>query len=187
MGKNLLLPLILTAALTLLITNTGSCGKILDEQFGPGGSTVQLVKAKIKNGVLTLAVRYIHPWEAMSIEKKQELKDVTAVPEIQLRNINIKFKVQDVFYVADGKKYKVLKDKEGNWLASPVVGDYIAEPIGQRQLKKHLKEGQIPALRLSYHHPIKVLWFKFPAPPEGVTEIEFQIPEVSPFDVELEK
>ena len=105
--------------------------------------------------------------------------------ELKARKIPIKFKVSSVFYIADGKRYYVLKDKEGRWLASPVVGDYIAEPMDQEALAERSKQGKIPPLLLDQEHPVRVLWFKFPAPPEGVHEIEFQVPEVTPFDVEL--
>ncbi len=160
--------------------------KVLDEQYGPGGSKVQLVKAKVRNGVLTLAVRYVHPWEATTPEEREKV-DFSRMQELKGRNIPIKFKVGSVFYIADGKRYYVLKDKEGRWLASPVAGDYIAEPMDQETLAKRSKQGKMPALLLDEDHPVKVLWFKFPAPPEGVDEIEFQVPEAAPFDVELGK
>ncbi len=170
--------LLSTFIITLLILSGTVSGKeVLDEQFGPGGAKVELVKAKIRNNVLTLAVRYIHPVEFNS---NPEMK-------LRTRTIPIKFKVSSVFYIADGKRYFVLKDRDGNWLASPVVGDYIAEPVDMQTLKKEMKKNKLPALILEEAHPVKILWFKFPAPPEGVDGIEFQIPEVSPFDVEIKR
>ncbi len=186
MAKRVLSLTVVVVAL-LFFSGRAEAVKVLDEQFGPGGSKVQLVKAKVRNGVLTLAVRYIHPWEALSMDEKEKLKEHAGVPSLMLRSVDIKFKIQDVYYVAGGKKYKVLKDKEGNWLASPVVGDYIAEPGDPKYFAKKSRKGVIPVLHMTKHEPIKILWFKFPAPPEGITEIEFQIPEVSPFDVELQK
>ncbi len=168
-------------AMMLACTGTVMAKKVLDEQFGPGGSRVELVKAKIRNNVLTLAVRYTHPAEVLKLDGKHPSMD------LRVRNIPIKFKVGSVFYIADGKRYFVLKDKEGNWLASPVVGDYICEPVDLQALKKQMKKNKVPALKLEEDHPVKILWFKFPAPPEGVDEIEFQIPEVSPFDVEIKR
>ncbi len=160
--------------------------EVMDEQFGPGGSKVELVKARVRNGVLTIAVRYVHPWEALTLEEKGKYdKNVRRKIELTSRKISIKFKVNSVFYVANGKKYHVLKDKNGNWLASPVVGDYVAEPVDKESVNRHLKKGEVPALILDENHPVKILWFKFPAPPEGVQEIEFQIPEAAPFDVEI--
>ncbi len=169
----------------LFCTGAAMAGTVLDEQYGPGGTKVELVKAKVRNGVLTLAIRYIHPAEIIALEKGKNRGQIS--PYLHSREIPIKFKVSDVFYLANGKRYYVLKDKQGNWLASPVVGDYIAEPVNKEILKKHLKKEKIPALILDGHHPIKILWFKFPAPPEGTEEIEFQVPEVSPFDVEIKK
>ncbi len=176
----------LAALVAVIISLSGPAmaQRILDEQYGPGGSKVQLVKARVRNGVLTLAVRYIHPWEAATQEERRNMRTSRKV-ELQARTIPIKFKVSSVFYIADGKRYYVLKDKEGRWLASPVAGDYIAESMDQEPLAKRSKQGKIPALLLDKDHPVKVLWFKFPAPPEGVDEIEFQVPEVAPFDVEL--
>ncbi len=152
--------------------------EVLDEQFGPGGSKVELVKARVRNNVLTLAVRYIHPWEATSFEGR---KNITIERKVELtrRKIPIKFKVKSVFYVANGKRYYVLKDKNGHWLASPVVGEYIADPEPEK--------GKIKPLILDDDNPVRVLWFKFPAPPEGVDGVEFQIPGVAPFDVELKR
>jgi hypothetical protein len=179
---------VIALVLVLSFADLAAAVKVIDEEFGVGGSKVQLVKAKVRNGVLTLAVRYIHPWEALSQEERQDLEEKEGeINRLSLRDIDIKFKIQDVYYIAGGKKYKVLKDKEGNWLASPVVGDYIAEPSDAKYYAKNIKKGNIPVLRLTKHDPIKILWFKFPAPPEGVKEIVFQIPEVSPFDVEIKQ
>jgi len=176
------LPLVALLILILFYAQSAPAGQVLDEQFGPDGSKVELVKAKIRNGVLTLAVRYIHPWiEEKQKERKKRDEDV------YLRRIPIKFKIGDVFYVANGKRYHVLKDKEGNWLAAPVAGDFIGGPMGEDALKEKLEKNMVPALQIDQSHPIQVLWFKFPAPPEGVDEIEFQIPEVSPFDVEIKR
>ncbi len=183
--------IIMAAVATIFLTisfHDLMAGEVMDEQFGPGGSKVELVKAKVRNGVLTIAVRYVHPWEAMTPEKKGEYeKNLLRKVEFTSRRIPIKFKVSSVFYVANGKKYHVLKDKNGNWLASPVVGDYVAEPVDIKSVKRHLKKDEVPALILDKDNPVKILWFKFPAPPEGVQGIEFQIPEVAPFDVELKK
>jgi hypothetical protein len=165
----------------LLTVQPAPAGQVLDEQYGPDGAKVELVKAKIRNGVLTLAVRYTHPAEVLSLNGKHPSINQRA------RRIPIKFKVNSVFYIAAGKRYHVLKDKEGNWLAAPVAGDYIAGPADKDWLEKAKKQNKIPALFLSEGHPIQIIWFKFPAPPEGVDEIEFQIPEVSPFDVEIKR
>ncbi len=183
MKKSYLMIIMVTAM--LFSTGAVMAGTVLDEQYGPGGAKVELVKAKVRNGVLTLGIRYIHPAEVMVLEEGKDRIDIN--PYLKSREIPIKFKVSDVFYLVNGKRYYVLKDKQGNWLASPVVGDYIAEPINKEILKKHLKKEKIPALILDGDHPIKILWFKFPAPPEGTEEIEFQVPEVSPFDVEIKK
>ena len=178
---------IMVLATALGLAGTVQAAKVIDEQFGPDGSTVELVKSKVRNGVLTLAVRYVHPWESATPEEREsyEISGQNRMYQIQNREIPIKFKVGSVFYVADGKKYHVLKDKAGNWLASPVAGDYIAGPADKDVLRKMKKKNQIPALFLTDDHPVQILWFKFPAPPEGVTDIEFQIPEVTPFDVEI--
>lgn len=181
---------IMVLATVFVLAGTVQAAKVIDEQFGPDGSTVELVKAKVRNGVLTLAARYVHPWELTTPEERKKYNSFDSankMTQIRHRKIPIKFKVGSVFYVADGKKYHVLKDKAGNWLASPVAGDYIAGPVDKDVLRKMKKKNQIPALVLTDDHPVQILWFKFPAPPEGVTEIEFQIPEVSPFDVEIKQ
>jgi len=164
----------------VLITFPGilNAKEVLDEQFGPGGSKVELVKARVRNKVLTLAVRYIHPWEAKSPEERKKI-NIPRKVELTHRKIPIKFMVKSVFYIANGKRYYVLKDKNGQWLASPVVGEYIADPEPEK--------GKVKPLILDENNPVRVLWFKFPAPPEGVDGVEFQIPGVAPFDVELKQ
>ena len=181
---------IMVLATVLVLAATVQAGEVIDEQFGPDGSKVELVKAKVRNGVLTLAVRYVHPWELLTPKERNNYNEFDgAIRETQIRRrkIPIKFKVDSVFYVANGEKYHVLKDKSGNWLASPVAGDYIAGPVDRDVVREMEKKNQIPALVLTDDHPVQILWFKFPAPPEGVTDIEFQIPEVSPFDVEIKQ
>jgi len=71
----------------------------------------------------------------------------------------------DVHYIEKDskKKYHLLKDETGRYLGDPISGSKLYVEIrktGQRQMA----------------------WFKFPAPPEGVSKIDLSIPGVIPFD-----
>ena len=127
----------------------------IDTQVGPDGMSVHLMKAKVSNGVLTVSILFDNDTEANVVFERPNLNEV--------------------HYVADSKKYPVLKDANGDWLASPVHDE-------DKLFKNNL------AQRYSINKGKKdVVWFKFPAPPEGTTSIEISLPGVSPFTAELGK
>ena len=65
---------------------------------------------------------------------------------------------------ATSQRYSVLKDDTGKYMASPLTskGDDLRVDSGVDKSA--------------------VVWFKFPAPPEGSTSVSINIPEVGPFD-----
>ena len=75
-------------------------------------------------------------------------------------------RMTDVSLVDDAtsQRYSVLKDDTGKYMASPLTskGDDLRVDSGVDKSA--------------------VVWFKFPAPPEGSTSVSINIPEVGPFD-----
>lgn len=125
----------------------------IDTQIGQDGMSVHLMKAKVNNGVLTVSILLDN--------------DTDGAVSLIRPNIN------EIHYVAGSKKYPVLKDSNGAWLASPVHDE------------DNLFEGRHNG---AYYLPQKkkvVAWFKLPAPPEGTTSIEISVPGVSPFSADI--
>jgi hypothetical protein len=118
-------------------------------QFGMSGDVeVDLIKANVDEGVLTMVFVYRN----------------TGSEDIDLR-----YHVSNVYYLdkADGKKYHVLADTEGKWLAAPTTND-------KHDYTRVLLD--IPASGK------KLAWFKFPAPPEASEKIDIVLPDALPFE-----
>ncbi|OGQ07011.1 MAG: hypothetical protein A3G32_07390 [Deltaproteobacteria bacterium RIFCSPLOWO2_12_FULL_40_28] len=123
-------------------------------QMGTDGTyEVDAKQAKISDSILTLVLSYRNT--------SPNLIKITP------------YKVDEVYYI-DGKeqkKYHVLKDEKGEWIASPVARGMIAveETIAASGL-------EIPQAGQ------KMVWFKFPAPPATTNEININIPGILPFE-----
>jgi hypothetical protein len=98
-------------------------------------------------------------------------KGNTLTAKVRLRNQGTAPVLAEILYpeayvmdAAAGKKYSVLKDEKGSFIAAlrPGWGDRWSETI---------QPGQAT-----------VIWAKFPAPPLEVKAVTLQIPGVSPFD-----
>ncbi|PIE82959.1 MAG: hypothetical protein CSA09_03985 [Candidatus Contendobacter odensis] len=148
---------ILFLALTLSTTwlSTSMAQTALQTQYGPDGVEVDLVRAKIGGKVLSVVFAFRNTGSSSA--------DVT-------------YKIEDVHYIdnTESKKYQVLKDEKGAWLAGPI--DYSKKFIKNKWERYptthiYLSEGKK-----------KIVWYKFPAPPENVTKIQINLPEISPFD-----
>ena len=117
----------------------------LQTQFGISGDVeVDLIKAKVDDGVLTAVFAY---------------------RIIGSKKIEIRSSVAEVYYLdkSEGKKYHVLTDTEDKWIAAP-IDDYA---------------------RIVVNIPVdgkKLVWFKFPAPPESVEKIDIVLPDALPFE-----
>ena len=130
----------------------------IDTQVGPDGMSVHLVKVKVGNGVLTASMLYDNDTDSNVYIKRPELKEV--------------------HYVAGTKKFPVLKDANGDWLAAPIGKEnklfrfesHSSGRGGDFRFNKGAKE---------------VIWFKFPAPPEGTSSVEISVPGVSPFTADI--
>jgi hypothetical protein len=114
---------------------------VIQSQPGPDGSQVDLLKVAVTGDILTVTLR-------CSSEKKFNtrafsLKDVSVIDD------------------ATAQRIAVLKDNQGNWLASKVSGDTMFGDCA-------VQPG--------------ILWAKFAAPSAGTKTVSVNLPEVAPFD-----
>lgn len=114
----------------------------IQTQPGPKGSQVALNKVAVTGDILTVQLTYNGgtDWQT------PDLKDVSVIDD------------------ATAQRIGVLKDGEGNYLASPINGG-VKSVLG-------FKLGAGP----------QIVWFKFPAPPATSKTISINVPDVVPFD-----
>ena len=119
----------------------------LDTQPGPKGTQVALIKALVRGDILTVELHYTIGANADSSPIIYE-------------------KMDQINYIDDAtsKKYGVLKDQEGTYMASPLRSD-----------NKELR------ISTSKAGPA-IVTIKFPAPPPTSQTISLTIPEVGSFD-----
>ncbi len=158
MKKSVSFLVALMAALFLLPGSIFAAPSVLQTQYGPDGLEVDLLSAKVSGDVLSVSMMVRNPNDSGSAD--------------------VLFAIEDVNYIDNIKsqKYSVLKDEKGKWLAAPI---------------SEMKRGDEKLFGTSVHlykGKKTVLWYKFPAPPEGVSKIQINIPEFSPFnDVEISR
>ncbi|VWX52790.1 hypothetical protein [Novosphingobium sp. 9U] len=114
---------------------------VIQSQPGPDGSQVDLMKVAVTGDILTVTLR------CSSSEKINS--ESFRVPSISV--------IDD----ATAQRIAVLKDNEGNWLASNVGGDAI---MAQCEIKPG------------------VIWAKFAAPSPQSKTVSINFPGVAPFD-----
>ncbi len=141
----------LMVALFLLPGEVFAGPSALQTQYGPDGLELDLLSAKVSGNVLSVSMMLRNPNEK-------------GYP-------GVTFALEEVNYIDNVKsqKYSVLKDEKGKWLAAP-----LAELARGNEKLFGTSVTVGPGKRT-------VFWYKFPAPPEGVTKIEINIPEFSPF------
>jgi hypothetical protein len=119
--------------------------KAIATRQGPDGLEVDLTRVGFAGDLMTIELRY---------------RNSTA------KSIWIEwFRLDQVSFIDDAtsKRYSVVKDQSGQYMASPLGGEYI--------VANSVKE-------MGY----VMVWFKFPAPPTTTQTISINIPNVSPFD-----
>lgn len=128
---------------------------VLQTQYGPDGMEVDLVRAKISGKVLSV---------------------VFAFRNVGKDSAKVQYYIADVHYIdnTESKKYHVLKDEKETWLAGPI--EFVRQHSGGKWNKiavtnVYLNTGEK-----------KIIWYKFPPPPDGVTHIQINLPDISPFD-----
>ncbi len=115
----------------------------LQTQYAMSGDVeVDVMKAKVAGDILTVVLAYRNNGDWIKMEHATE----------------------DVHYIDKQakKKYHLLRDDAGRYLADPVFGDKYAVTIDKGNRK--------------------MAWFKFPAPPAEVATIDLSVPGVIPFD-----
>ncbi len=148
----------LMVALFLLPGSVFAAPSVLQTQYGPDGLEIDLLSAKVSGDVLSVSMMVRNPKDG--------------------NYVDILFAIEDVNYIDNIKsqKYNVLKDEKGKWLAAPIS-------------EMQRGDEKLFGTSISLHKGKRtVLWYKFPAPPEGVSKIQINIPEFSPFnDVEISR
>jgi len=113
----------------------------IQSQPGSDGTQVDLIKVAVTGDILTVTMR-------CSSDKKFNTRS---------------FPLKDVSVIDDAtaQRIAVLKDNQGNWLASKVSGDIM---FGDCTVQPG------------------ILWAKFAAPSAGAKTVSINLPEVAPFD-----
>lgn len=117
---------------------------VIQTQPGPDGSSVALERVAVTGNILTVQVRYIG---GKATGHSLDVRDVSVIDD------------------ATSNRIGILQDKEGIWMAAPLVtptSDTLHFSLGKED----------PA----------IVWFKFPAPPATSSTISINIPKVAPFD-----
>jgi hypothetical protein len=132
---------------TLSARDTLGEAKAVATRQGPDGLEVDLTRVGFAGDLMTVELRYRNP----------------TANEIWLDT----FSIEQVSFIDDAtsKRYGVVKDQSGQYMASPLSG-------GKEYINPHyVKE-----------RGYSIVWFKFPAPPPSTQTISINIPKVSPFD-----
>ncbi len=127
----------------------GAAPQVIQTQYGSDGIEVDLIRCKVVGNVLTTVFQF----------RGSSAKEVSRY-----------IKLSKVYYVANNKKFQILKDDKGSWLAAPDGTDNESYISGIAQGKP------------------QIAWYKFPAPPEDVTKIQINLDDFTPFDeVEIQR
>jgi hypothetical protein len=141
----------LILALPLLL---GSAGRVeaIQTQTTDGNVEVGVMKVVADQGILTVQLVYHNTSNV---------------------DLGIKYPVSEVYYIdeKERKKYPVLKDSHGEWVAAPTAYGSIATQHGWG----------VEALPLQAGGKV-IVWFKFPAPPASTTKINLIVPNLLPFE-----
>ncbi len=117
----------------------------------PRGHELHLVKTSVKDDILTL---YFMIENTSDEEISDRVIDVSAIE-----------------YIANGRRYPVLKDADSNYVASPYGPYELFYSSGNDSFKIDPGERVIG-------------WLKFEAPVEDAWPLEISMPEMLPFSVE---
>ncbi len=141
--KNILLFLIMAVFLGAAGT-ANAAPPVLQTQYGNDGIEIDIVKCKVLKDVMTLVIVARHPGDGAGY---------------------VSINPQRIYYIANNKKYHMLRDSKGAWISShSYFSDYV-------------KKGKS-----------LMVWFKFPAPPADVDKIQITLDTIMPFeDVEVQR
>ena len=131
----------------------------LDTQYGQDGLEVHIMKTKINKNIMTVI---------FAIENTNDTDgEYFALP------------IPQVFYNTNDKKYPVLKDADGKWLASTIgysSSDFDIFLSSNYTSKNHTFE--LAAGKK------KIGWVKFEAPQDSDWPLDLQFPSVTPFTLD---
>jgi hypothetical protein len=124
---------------------------------GSGGLEVDLTDVAVSGDVVTVSLRY---------------RNITDLYYGSVNLIDVDFPVERASITDDAtsRRYGVLKDQAGQYMASPLSDD------NDRAIHFTVKPEK------TYPGSYEVAWFKFPAPPPQAQTISINIPKVAPFD-----
>jgi len=146
------------AASSAALSFTAHASNFLDTQYGPEGIEVHLLKASVANNVLTVAFM---------------LDNTTGKSQHGITSMG----VGNVAYTTTDKKFPVLKDLEGKFLASTITYDKKADGfIFVEEANDDQSFGLSKGAKT-------VGWVKFEAPADNEWPIEVSLPGVSPFTI----
>ncbi len=134
---------------------------VLQTQFGPDGMEVDLIRAKASGKVLSVVLAFRNSGN---------------------KSASVRYPVADVHFIdnTDSKKYQVLKDEKGAWLTGPT--SFVKQFIANQWQKIAVTSVSVDS------GGKKIVWYKFPLPPNNVKTIQINLPGVSPFDdVEIQR
>jgi len=132
----------------------GSGGGGIQTQMGMTGNVeVDVLKANVQEGILTVTLAYRN----------------TGKEAAKLKTIPI----EDVYFISETekKKYHVLKDSQDYFVGAPVARSKLGTETGFDVKPLEISPGGRT-----------IVWFKFPAPPENVTVVNLVVPDIMPFD-----
>lgn len=117
-----------------------------------GDMEVDVLRADVKEGVLTVQLLYRNTGN---------------------KEAHVRYPVEEVYYIdlKEKKKYHVLKDSKGEWIAAPVARSGIGTESGSAANPLKIAAGGK-----------QIVWFKFPAPPDAVVKVNLVVPNVVPFE-----
>ena len=118
-----------------------------------GDIEVDVLKANVQEGILTVTLAYRNNGKEAVNLKKIALDEVYFISE------------------TEKKKYHVLKDSKGAWIAAPVARGMLGTETGFEATAVAVNPGSKA-----------IVWCKFPAPPENITMVNLVVPDVIPFD-----
>ena len=136
---------IMVLAIGAFLSISGYAMEVMQTQPSSDGNLESsLLSAKVRREVLTVKIKF---------------------KNISSKEINKRFQYDFVYYsdLDEKKKYFVLKDSEGQYIAGP-INKY-------RYFTCDLQPDEQ-----------RIIWMKFPAPPTTTKSIDIFIPEIMPFE-----
>jgi len=141
---------------TLLFASSAYSADYLDTQFGDNGLEVHIMKVSINKNIMTIVFA----------------AENTGEDDAEFSS----FPVRQVYFSTSDRKYPVIKDTEGLWLASTIA--YSNTDIDLFSHKLNASEYYTFTIKPNGK---KVGWMKFEAPQDGDWPLDLTLPGITPF------